>query len=126
MASTYGAAARAALLEGHLEESAIPPTQFVVEVVADETWVVAHLEDLFARDLFHAVHDTLVPHVPPGRAGRGPHVQHRRVPQGHLLGCTQGPVLAPGRDGGEAPFFQPAHRVIGPGRRVRIMAPSGV
>ena len=57
------------LFERHFEEDRIPPPHLVVAVIADQPRVVAHCNDLLARNGVHAVDVLRVPHIPPGRAG---------------------------------------------------------
>ena len=107
-------AAGGSLIEGHLEQNGIPPTNLVVAVIADHTRVVAQFQDLIARNFFHSVYDLWVPHVPPRGAGRGPDVQHRRERYIPVLALSECLEIAPAANRREAPGLQALQRRLGP------------
>ena len=114
------------LLQGHLEQDGIPPADLVVAVVADHARIVAQRENLFARDLVHALNDFRVPHIPPGRPGRRADMQHRSERQVCGTAMSHGWKVAPSAYGGKAPGFEPFQIGFGPSIRVRVMLPGGV
>src|SRR5439155_15131070 len=96
-------AAGGSLIQSHLEQDGIPPTNLVVAVIAEQPWVIPQIQDLIARDLFHPVYDFWVQHVPPRRAGRGPDVQHGRERYIRVMALSERLEIAPSANRGEAP-----------------------
>jgi len=75
-------AARGRLFQRHLKEGRVPPTHFVVAVITEQARIIAHRQDLFARDLMHPRDDVGVPHIPPRCAG--PHADGQHRYEGHV------------------------------------------
>src|SRR5207253_2460904 len=114
------------LFQGHVEERGVPPTHFVVGVVANEARIVAQREDLRRRDLVHPLNYFFIPHIPPWRAHRGAQMQDRSQTFQRVSGNLQKIGVAPAADGCEFPAFEPLQSAVSPSLFIWICVPKSV
>src|SRR5947207_1687583 len=114
-------AAVRSLLESHLKKDGVPPTDFVVAIVANQSRIVAERENLLASYPVHSISDLGIPHIPPRRASGRPNMEHRRKPYVVIGAGSQGLKIAPSANSGETPGFEPFQGGVGPKIGIDIM-----
>ena len=74
----------------------------------------------------HPADDLRVPHVPPGRAGRGTEVQHGREHHICVTRLPQRLKIAPSPNGRETPGLEPLQSDFSPPVRISVMPPGRI
>src|SRR6185295_13185926 len=96
-------AAGSRLFQRHLPNDCIPPTNFVVAVITNDSRIAAEWSGCFFGKLIDPADNFFIPHVEPRRATASTESQHGRHPKIVLARLADRFEIAPTPQRGKAP-----------------------